>query len=528
MTEDRPDDRPDDRSDDRPDDRPDVIVIGAGVAGLTAALHLAERGLHVTVLEADARYPGGRLAANDPVEVDGWSFPGEHGVHGIWSGYLNFQAMLVRHHIRPVLVPAQEEDWFYRRGNTIKKAAIGSAIRESWIPAPFHYLNLFLRPSFLASIRVGDWFSLFGVWAGLLYALGIDPLREDQPLEGMTMQDVIGGWSPAVRSLFIGLARNGFAGQPNEIPLSGFLAFLRFYTVLRRDAWAFSYLPGDGGSRIIDPMVARLRELGGSLVMGAKVEDLKHDDTWHIQTADGHIYQACEVVLAVDSPSAERLLKSAASTCEGSKDLVFPRGSATAIVRLWFDRKPRYTSEAGMLCGDFVFDNFFWLDRIYEPYIRWSKATGGSAIEIHLYGPPALFDEPDAALLARAVNEVQAIFPELRGRRQAGTIQRNTTAHTLFGLGPAQRHLGVKTPWDNLYCCGDWVRHPEPALFLERACVTGIAAANAVLQSRGLLDWPVLLYPPPEALAGWIEGLMVRGRKNRRDNRRKRKGLADL
>ena len=36
-----------------------VIVIGAGIGGLTAAIHLAKRGLHVTVLEKTS-HPGGR------------------------------------------------------------------------------------------------------------------------------------------------------------------------------------------------------------------------------------------------------------------------------------------------------------------------------------------------------------------------------------------------------------------------------------------------------------------------------------
>lgn len=38
---------------------PSVIVIGAGIGGITAAAHLAQRGLHVTVLEKNSR-PGGR------------------------------------------------------------------------------------------------------------------------------------------------------------------------------------------------------------------------------------------------------------------------------------------------------------------------------------------------------------------------------------------------------------------------------------------------------------------------------------
>jgi len=36
-----------------------VIVIGAGIGGITAATHLAKRGLHVTVVEKNSR-PGGR------------------------------------------------------------------------------------------------------------------------------------------------------------------------------------------------------------------------------------------------------------------------------------------------------------------------------------------------------------------------------------------------------------------------------------------------------------------------------------
>jgi len=503
-----------------------VIVIGAGVAGLTAALHLAERGQQVLVLEADPQYPGGRLAGRAAVSLNGWEFPGEHGVHAIWSGYLNLQAMLGRHRIRPMFVPAQEEDWIYRRHNHISKAAVGSAIRQSWIPAPFHYLNLFLRPSFLASIDLRDWLSLLGIWSGLLYAIGIDPLGEDQPLSGLYMSDVVSSWSPALRALFIGLARSGLSGQPEEIPLAGFLAFLRFYTVLRRDAWAFSYLPGDGGNRIVQPLVDRLHALGGRVRLGCKAVGLHpRADGWQVDWQDepagrpGAPWNTSQLILAVDAPAASALLAASPRLAESASRFTLPRGTATAIARIWFDRRPRQSAEAGILSGDFILDNFFWLDRIQEPYLRWSRASGGSAIEVHLYDPGRLLAQPDGALLARALYEVQIAFPELRGHAIYQVIQRNAATHTLFGLGPAQTHPGTYAPWPGLFFCGDWVRHPTPALFLERACITGIAAANAVLAGRGLESWPLLAAPPPEAFAGWIEGVMRRGRRARRARR---------
>ena len=504
-----------------------IVIVGAGVAGLSAALHLAERGLRPLVLEADPDTVGGRVAGGDVVELDGWRFRGDHGVHAVWSPYRNLQACLARHSIRPVFVPAQEEDWIYKRGGRVQRAPVGYAIRHSWVPAPFHYLNLFLRPSFMRMLDLDELLGGLAVWEGLMWGLGIDPLREGQPLEGLSLNNLVGNWPPALRALFIGLARNGLSAVPEEIPLSGFLAFLRFYTLLRRDAWAFSYLPADGGTCLVEPLAARVRGLGGAIQMGRRVTQLEHQpEGWRIHLAQGDplSVQAGQVILATDAPNTAVLLQSnptlAASQGRPGPDLYWPRGMATAVVRIWFDRAPRAGAEAGIFSGDCVIDNFFWLHRIQDPYIRWHRATGGSAVEVHVYGPPETLELPDTMLLARAIVDVLSAFPELRGHEIRHLLRRNEPTHTLFGLGPAGRHLGIETPWPGLYCCGDWVRHPSPSLFMERATVTGIEAANAVLRARGLPEWTLLPYPEPEPLAGSIERLMFKGRQAMRRRRR--------
>jgi isorenieratene synthase len=116
--------------------------------------------------------------------------------------------------------------------------------------------------------------------------------------------------------------------------------------------------------------------------------------------------------------------------------------------------------------------------------------------------------------------DLQKVWGELRGQVVAQSIRRNPATHTLFDSDGEQ--LGVETPWEGLSACGDWVRYPHPALYLERATVTGIAAANRVLEAAGLATYPVIPPTPPEPLARWMEnGLRVVRRRARERKRRR-------
>lgn len=505
------------------------LIIGGGVAGLMAAVHLAERGLKPLLLEADPDWIGGRLKGGPTIEIEQggqiWSFPGEHGVHGIWSPYHNLTAVLARYQILPAFVPAREETWIFGRGKIVRKAPIGSAIRYSEIPAPFHYLRLFIRPRFLNILSLRDVAAMFRVFGSLLSAMSIDPIAEHKSLQGMSLADFTKGWSPTLRSFFAGLARSALAAHPEEVPASGFIAFLRFYTLLRRDAWAFSYLPGPGGACLTEPLTEVACRLGSEIQLGARVTALtwkaggldnspvgesptEKPGLWQV-TYQRHD-QSCtleteRLILAVDAPAAKRLLGASPATAAAASAFHFPTGVPTAIIRLWFKIQPNPVAEAGIYTGDFVMDNFFWLHRLQPAYMEWGRQTGGSAIEMHIYGPPDLLAQPDAALLARVLLDTYRAFPELRGQLLRSVVLRNEATHTLFSIGEPGQHLGIETPWPGLFACGDWVYHPAPALYLERATTTGIAAANALLASLALEPWPILPHPQPEWLAGKME-----------------------
>jgi isorenieratene synthase len=495
---------------------PDVIIIGGGIAGLTAALHLAERGLQPLILEADQRV-GGRFSGKDDIIVNDWCFPSEHGVHGIWSSYVNLKAMLRRHGVIDGLIPAREEQWIYRAGNSIKRAPIGSVIRNSRLPAPLHYIQLFVQPRFLWMLSIHDWASIFRVWSTLLMSIGIDPFVEDQPLAGLTFGNALKQWGPAFRSLFFGLTRNGLSTNPEEVPLAGFLAFLRFYTVMRRHAWRFEYLP-NGGGEVCEKLSAKVQGLGGAIRLNSRVKRVERAVDWIVHFEQEGVPESLSsrfVILASDSPAAESIIRNSFP----ANGLFFPHGLGHAVIRLWFDCEPRKHPEAGIFSGDFIMHNFFWLDQIYEPYRKWHDQTGGSCIEVHVYGPNDVLRQKDAVLVTSVLTDFYRAFPELKGHLIKPHIQRNAATHTLPALGTRGTHLGVETPWQNFFCAGDWVWLKNPSFFLERACVTGIEAANQVLSRCEKTVFDLERYPRPEPFAAWIERLMIAGRRNRRKSR---------
>ena len=386
------------------------LIIGGGVAGLTAALHLAERGLHPHLLETHPQFVGGRMAGGETVTLDHagqtWHFRAEHGVHGIWNPYVNLKATLARHNLTPNFIPAIEENWLYKHNNRLSITPAGSLIRYSWIAAPLHYLMLFLHPRFLNALGLDDWASLLHAWGGILYGLAVDPLAEGQPLDGQTLASLTARWSPALRAFVVGLTRNGMAAPPEEVPLSGFLAFLRFYTLLRRDNWQFSYLPADGGTGLVEPVMNRIIQLGGTVALNTRVTHLEQcAGSWQVHTETGDTtpepFTSAHVILATDSPAARRILTQSTPIAARARQFHFPRGMASAVIRIWFDISPRPTSEAGMFSGDFVLHNYFWLHRIQDQYRAWSRKTGGSCIEVHIYGPQTLLNEPEATVSSR-------------------------------------------------------------------------------------------------------------------------------
>ncbi len=486
-----------------------MVIIGGGLAGLTAAAHLAARGITPLVLDADGLWAGGRLAGGEPDTFTdqgrAWSFPSEHGMHALWGGYYNMRAMLDRF-TRVQLEPSIGEEWINRWGREVRVVEAGQLVRFGWVPAPFHYLSLLYSPRFWTTITPLDFLSLPGFLFSIFWTVGFDPIKEGIALDGLGMSEYFRGWTPNLRATFTGLAVNLLAAPKEHISLAGIIAALRFYTLLRRDSWQMEYLPDNPHTAVIQPLIEAIKRGGGQVIHGADAQRLERDDNgWRVTFADQsrqgvRSVQAERVILATNVPGAQRLLLNSPDTALEAAKLRFPTVVRNATVRLWFNGSPREGANAGMFTGDFLPDNFFWLHRLYDDFRSFHDETGGSCIELHLYAGDAVLEQPENVLLIRCVDEVQRAFPELRGKYIYGTVRRNSRVHTAF-RPPTADSLHTQTPWSNVLACGDWIGCDTPALWMERAVTTGIAAANEVLVAHSLESYPILQPPKPEPLA---------------------------
>lgn len=486
-----------------------VVVIGGGLAGLTAAAHLAQRGIAPIVLEASSLWPGGRLSGGDPdtFEYQGrpWSFAPDHGVHALWGGYDNMRAMLTDL-LKVELRDSNGEEWINRWRREMRVIEAGKSVQNSRIPAPFHYLQLLFRLGFWRTITPLDFLSLPGFLFSVLWTVGLDPLKEQIALDGLGMKEYFRGWTPNLRATFHGLGVNLLAAPADSISLTAFIAALRFYTMLRRDSWRLQFFTGNSHDHLIAPLIKVIEAHGGKVVYGATALQLEREaHAWRVIVDDApkrglRSLRAQQLILAVNPAAAQHLL--AASPDTPINGIKFPASVRSIAIRLWFNRQPRPGAFSGMMTGDFQIDNFFWLHQLYDEFHEW-REQGGSAVEVHVYGPEKLVDQPDQNLLIIALNELQLAFPELRGHFVYGVVRRNSRTHTAFRV-PTADSLHLETPWTAITACGDWIGYDTPAFWMERAVTTGIAAANRVLIGAGLTPFPLISPSSPEPL---VQGL---------------------
>ena len=84
-----------------------VAVVGGGLAGVSAAIYLAERNFDVTIFERDS-FLGGKVGSWPVNFKDGYKTNVEHGFHAFFRQYYNLRNLLKKIDAHKYLIPIDD------------------------------------------------------------------------------------------------------------------------------------------------------------------------------------------------------------------------------------------------------------------------------------------------------------------------------------------------------------------------------------------------------------------------------------
>lgn len=470
----------------------DAIVVGAGLAGLTAAISLARAGARVRVIES-REHIGGRWGAGGSLERRTpagavLSLPVEYGLHGIWRRYVNLRALIESVGASDSLRIAEAQELVIARGDGSPGfIELGRIVRTTRLPH-------FAASGAMAMQR--EWLKHPGMLRGLgavaqsmTHVLGFDPQTDVARYDEVSVAQLIEGWPRPLNRLFRAMSYSGFFAQPEQVSLSAFMTGLWFYAVADRRDCGFHVLDDVGSTVVLGRLVAELEQLGGRLDLATAVDRVIFDERGRRPIGvevNGTRLKAEAVILAVD-PSGMKRIAGEGPLADLLERYQLPKGLPSVSVRLFTRSGPGEGRAATGMFGDGDADNFFWLHRVLTPYERWHAATGQGVLELHLYGDKATsaLARPEHETLAAVVKSVRWAFPEA-GEVLDAHININPSTHVAFAPGTMSKLPPIRLGPTQLALCGDWIDCPVPAMYLERACTTGLLAAQSVATAAGV------------------------------------------
>ena len=474
-----------------------VAVVGGGIAGVAAAVALAERGVAVTVLERE-RQLGGRLSGWSTTLHDGSAATMTRGFHAFFRQYYNLRALLRR--VDPGL------DAFVRLDDYPLQHADGSRDSFSRIPRtpPWSVLAYALTsPSFtlraLTRVDARAALPLLDVSVPDVYAR-LDDVDASAFLERIR-------FPAAARELAFSVFSRSFFADPRDLSAAELATMFHLYFLGSSEGLLFDVPDRPFPQAIWDPLGAYLTGLGVDIRLATRVcgvEAPTGTGRRIVRTApadaDGAGTGSVEVdavVLAADVTGLREVVTASPDLGDSAwraQIAALRTAPPFLVLRLWLDRPVRPDRPAFLGTAGFgALDNVSVLERYDAEARSWARRTNGSVVELHAYALPSAARPDD--LRRELLAQLHRVYPETAA---ATTVDERTEVRAdcpLFRPGGFAGRPTVTTPDSCVVLAGDLVRVDLPVALMERAATSGLLAANHLLARWGLPGHPVWSVP---------------------------------
>ena len=452
-----------------------VVVVGAGWAGLGATHHLAKQGYDVTLLEAGS-YPGGLVA--------GWKTEKgksvEAGIHGFWYPYRNIFALINELNINPFTTWTRSSQ--YSPAGLEVESPIFQDLPK--LPTP---LGTFIYTQFKRLPLVDRLSAL-----PLLYAL-IDFDNSDaawRRYDYVTARELFkqfGVSARLFRESFEPMLLVGLFAPGEQCSAAATLGMLYYFILAHQPDFDVVWCRGTVGEQIFRPWVEQIAKAGGKVLANKRVTDLVTDGNQVKSVVCGdEVFDTDAVVFSVGISGMKKIVSNSESlqTREEFRNLKNLNAIDVLATRLWFDRKINIPRPSNACFG---FDKttgwtFFDLNALHDEY----RDEPGTVVEVDFYHANQFIPLSNEEIISIVHNYLITCVPEFATAKVIdSSVIRLPQAVTHFSPGSYRHMLPAKTSFNNVFMSGDWITSRHGSWSQEKAYVTGLEAANLVVDYLG-------------------------------------------
>jgi uncharacterized protein with NAD-binding domain and iron-sulfur cluster len=453
-----------------------IVVVGAGWAGLGATYHLAKQGYQVTLLEAGA-YPGGLVA--------GWKTAAgrsvEAGVHGFWYPYRNIFALIKGLGLSP-FTPWTRSSQYSPAGLEVESPIFQDLPR---LPTP---LGTFLYPRFQRLPLIDRLSAL-----PLLYAV-VDFDNSDaawQRYDLVTARELFKDFGVSARlyrDSFEPMLLVGLFAPGEQCSAAAALGMLYFFILAHQPDFDVVWCRGTVGEMIFRPWCERIQQAGGRILTQQRVSDLMLDSTGKAKgvICGDEIFEADAVIFAVGVAGMQKIVSSSPSlqSRQEFRDLMNLGAIDVLATRLWFDHKISIPRPSNACFGFNATTGwtFFDLNALHDEY----RDAPGTVIEADFYHANSLLPLSNQEIVSLVQRDLATCVPAFRAAQVIdSSVIRLPRAVTHFAPGSYASLLPTTTSFENVFMSGDWIINRHGSWSQEKAYVTGLEAANQVIDRLG-------------------------------------------
>lgn len=474
----------------------DVAIVGAGLAGLTAAVGLVQQGVSVAVFER-SEILGGRAASwtDDKTGV-----PIHIGPHILLSAYPNMKKLM------GLLGTDHQVEWMDSNFIRLVDGERFYEVKAAPLPPPFHFMpsmisdpNLSTR-DLLSNTRVA------------LYAMRMskEDIRHLDLMNGVSFLRQMGvSWNMIHR--FWSFTCMSILNVPLELCSAG--ALMRFFQMMLGHSDTIFGLPKVGLGDLFAPQaVDYIRERGGTLHMKTEVKGflLEDGECRGLRLSRNRVVRAKSVISTLPPHVLRALVPDEWSGHKFVGDLGAFEPCPYIASYLFFDRK--------------LSDMKFWA-RVHKPTDLNCDFYDLSNINPEVFGDNSIITSniiychrvehlSDAEVAQATLAELRENLPSAREAKLVhSVINRIPMAIHCPFPGTELARPPVNTPVGGFYLAGDWVQTGVPSS-MEGAVRAGWVAAEKILASHGISCSYAEEVEPLRGLTGVVNRL--RGRLPRR------------